>query len=127
MDFVWSFLRRKMKALSRVPCNNSDPDCFLKTAIKEGPPAVSTAEYKTLRPICFNCARSCPEYCIYFHTTLFMHDEQIRSSNNDTDVLSASAFSSLFARSIKGPFSSPQLLNCVFNYRKMYYMQTTST
>lgn len=66
MDFVWSFLRRKMKALSRVPCNNSDPDCFLKIAIKEGPPAVSAAEYKTLRPIWFNCARSCPEYCTVF-------------------------------------------------------------
>lgn len=121
MDFVWSFLRRKMKALSRVPCNNSDPDCFLKTAIKEGPPAVSAAEYKTLRPIWFNCARSCPEYCIYFHTTLFMHDEQIRSARFNSTVITAQTFclllhflnnrSSLFARSIKGPFSSPQLLN----------------
>lgn len=108
-----------MKALSRVPCNNSDPDCFLKTAIKEGPPAVSAAEYKTLRPIWFNCARSCPEYCIYFHTTLFMHDEQIRfarfNSNNDTEFCLLLHFlnnrSSLFARSIKGMFSSPQLLN----------------
>lgn len=99
-----------MKALSRVPCNNSDPDCFLKTAIKEGPPAVSAAEYKTLRPICFNCARSCPEYCIYF--TFIQHCSYTAcfNSNNNTHVLSASAFSSLFARSIKGPFSSPQLL-----------------
>lgn len=82
-----------MKALSRVPSNNSDPDCFLKTAIKEVPPAVSATEYKTPRPICFNCARSCPEYCIYFHTTLFMHYEQIRPAcfkvnNMITKVLS---------------------------------------
>lgn len=53
------------------------------------------------------------------------------NSNNDTDVLSASAFSSLFARSIKDRFRPlSYLMNCVFNftvYRKINYLQTTST
>lgn len=126
-----------MKALSRVPCNNSDPDCFLKTAIKEGPPAVSAAEYKTLRPIWFNCARSCSEYCIYFHTTLFMHDGQIRFARF-TLITSRPlclllhffhnhancqiCWSTIFVRSV--------MVNnyCVFNIplcRTINYMQTT--
>lgn len=121
-----------MKALSRVPCNNSDPDCFLKTAIKEGPPAVSVAEYKTLRPICFNCARSCPEYCIYFHTTLFMHRSLALTVITTHTFCLLLHFLAYSPDQLKDRFRplSYYLMNCVFNftvYRKINYLQTTST